>query len=572
MTTQSIIVLVGFLAILTLLAYPLGLYLAYMASYQNKPKGLCYLERSIYKMAGIDDTQEMSWKQYALSLVLFIVLGIVLLTALQLLQGHLGLNPNQASAPSLDLAINTAVSFTTNTNWQAYSGETGVSYLVQTLGLTVQNFLSAATGIAVVFAIIRGLSSNKQTAQSLGNFWVDLTRIILYVLLPLSIIVSFIFISQGVIQNFSAPLHINTLEQGSQMIAMGPNASQEAIKLIGTNGGGFFNANSSHPYSNPTLLTNFIQMLCIFLLPASLCMAFGQLVGDKKQGWAIYIAMVILFAVFASTLVTTEQQTNPVWQNTSIDTNHSALQTGGNMEGKESRFGITGSALFSAVTTAASCGAVNNLHDSLMPLSGGITMLQIQLGEVILGGVGSGLYGMLIFIILTVFIAGLMIGRSPEYLGKKIEPKEIKLVALAMLTTSFIVLTLTTIASLLPQGVSAISNPGAHGFSQILYAFSSAANNNGSAFAGLAANTPFYNYLLAFAMLAGRLGVMIPMLAVAGAFAMKKRIPFNDNMLPTHAPLFIGLLICIVLIIGALTYIPTLVLGPIIEHVQLMAK
>lgn len=571
MTTQSIILIVLLLAALTALAYPLGRYLAYIAVSKNKVKVVGCFENFIYKVSGVNN-QEMNWKQYALSVVIFNVLGIVVLVLLQLLQSYLFLNQNQAVTPNLDLAINTAVSFVTNTNWQAYSGESGVSYLVQMLGLTVQNFLSAATGIAVVFAVIRGLGSYSQTAHSLGNFWVDITRITLYVLLPLSIIVSLIFISQGVIQNFLPPTEINTLEGSAQVIAMGPNASQEAIKLIGTNGGGFFNANSSHPFSNPNALTNFIQMLCIFLVPASLCVAFGHLVGDKKQGWAIYIAMVILFIIFASSLMALEQQVNPVWQSTSFDTASSTLQTGSNMEGKESRFGISGSALFSAVTTAASCGAVNNMHDSLMPLSGGAAMLLMQLGEVVLGGVGSGLYGMLIFVILTVFIAGLMIGRSPEYLGKKIEPKEMKLIALAMLVSSFIILICTTISTLISQGVAGISNPGAHGFSQVLYAFSSAANNNGSAFAGLSANTPFYNYLLALAMFAGRFGVIIPMLAIAGAFAMKKRIPFNDNMLPTHSPLFIGLLICIVLIIGALTYVPTLVLGPIVEHVQLITK
>ncbi|MDI2111804.1 potassium-transporting ATPase subunit KdpA [Commensalibacter nepenthis] len=571
MTIQSIILILLLLTTLTLLAFPLGRYLAYIAVSRNKIKVLSCFENFIYKISGINN-QEMNWKQYAFSVVLFNVLGIVILVFLQLLQPYLFFNQNQAIAPNLDLSVNTAVSFVTNTNWQAYSGETGVSYLVQMLGLTVQNFLSAATGIAVVFAVIRGISSYSQTAHKLGNFWIDITRIVFYVLLPLSIIVSLIFISQGVIQNFLPPLEINTLEGGKQVIAMGPNASQEAIKLIGTNGGGFFNANSSHPFSNPNILTNFIQMLCIFLIPAALCIAFGHLVGDKKQGLAIYVAMIILFIIFASSLLVLEQQVNPAWQSTSFDTTTSTLQTGSNIEGKELRFGISGSALFSAVTTAASCGAVNNMHDSLMPLSGGVTMLLMQLGEVVFGGVGSGLYGMLIFIILTVFIAGLMIGRSPEYLGKKIEPKEMKLIALAMLVSSFIILIFTAISTIVPQGIAGISNPGTHGFSQILYAFSSAVNNNGSAFAGLSANSQFYNYLLALAMFAGRFGVIIPMLAIAGAFAMKKRIPFNDNMLPTHSPLFIGLLICIVLIIGALTYVPTLVLGPIVEHVQLMAK
>lgn len=572
MTTQVMILLVLLLAVLTILAYPLGKYLAYIAIPDNNMKGLSYIESCIYKVSAVKNHQQMNWKQYALSVMLFNILGIIVLVILQLLQSYLSLNPNHAEMPRLDLAINTAVSFVTNTNWQAYSGETGVSYLVQMLGLTVQNFLSAATGIAIVFAVIRGLSSYNQTAHSLGNFWVDITRITLYVLLPLSIIVSLVFVSQGVIQNFSAPLEVKTLEGGSQILAMGPNASQEAIKLLGTNGGGFFNANSSHPFSNPNALTNFIQMLCIFLIPASLCVAFGHLVGDRKQGWAIYLAMIILFIIFASSLMTLEQQVNPVWQTTLFDTSTSAIQTGSNMEGKESRFGISGSALFSAVTTAASCGAVNNMHDSLMPLSGGVAMLQMQLGEVVLGGVGSGLYGMLIFIILTVFIAGLKIGRSPEYLGKKIESKEMKLIALAMLISAFIILICTAISTLLPQDITGISNPGSHGFSQMLYAFSSAANNNGSAFAGLSTNTPFYNYLLALAMFVGRFGVIIPMLAMAGAFALKKRVSFNDNMLPTHSPLFIGLLIGIVLIIGALTYVPTLVLGPIIEHVQLMTK
>ncbi|MDI2090096.1 potassium-transporting ATPase subunit KdpA [Commensalibacter oyaizuii] len=569
MTVQSISMLIGFMLILTILAYPLGKILANIAKPTFKIKLLSGIEYFIFKICGINSNISMNWQQYGISVLAFNILGIFFLILLQLIQGYLGLNVNDARAPSLSLAVNTAVSFVTNTNWQAYSGEIGVSYLTQMLGLTVQNFLSAATGIAVVFAIIRGFGSSKQDAKTLGNFWVDLTRVTIYILLPLSIIVSFFFISQGVIQNLSAPVTINTLEGASQTIAMGPNASQEAIKLLGTNGGGFFNANSSHPYSNPTILTNFVQMLCIFLIPAALCFCFGSMVKDTRQGWAIYATMSILFIVFASALLITEQQTNPVWEQTGFNTVSSSTQTGTNMEGKEARFGITGSALFSAVTTAASCGAINNMHDSLMPLSGGITMLLMQLGEIVFGGVGSGLYGILIFIMLTVFIAGLMIGRSPEYLGKKIEPKDMKLIAIAMLNSAFIISICTVIAVLTPQGIAGITNPGPHGFSQILYAFSSAANNNGSAFAGLSANTNFYNLMLAFAMFMGRFGVIIPMLAVAGSFAMKKRIPATDNMFPTHTPLFIGLLICIILIVGALTYVPALALGPVIEHIQL---
>jgi len=442
-----------------------------------------------------------------------------------------------------------------------------MSHLTQMLGLAVQNFLSAATGIAVAFALMRGFASRQ--AQGIGNFWVDVTRITLWLLLPLSLVLALFFVTQGVVQNFAAPQVIHTLEGGVQHLAMGPVASQEAIKLLGTNGGGFFSANSAHPFENPNALTNFTQMLAIFLIPAALCLAFGRVVGDQRQGWALLAAMTVIFVVAVLALTVAEQAGNPALTALGTDPARSVLQAGGNMEGKEVRFGINASALFAAVTTAASCGAVNAMHDAFTPLGGLVPMALMQLGEVVFGGVGSGLYGMLIFAVLAVFIAGLMIGRTPEYLGKKIEVHEMKLTSLAILVTPLVVLLGAALAVIIGAGRAGVSNPGAHGFSQILYALTSAANNNGSAFAGLAANTPFYNVLLGVAMWLGRFGVIVPVLAIAGTLSAKKRVPVTSGTMPTHGPLFVALLIGVVLLVGLLNYVPALALGPMVEHLML---
>ncbi|RZL88870.1 MAG: potassium-transporting ATPase subunit KdpA, partial [Variovorax sp.] len=473
-------------------------------------------------------------------------------------------------AVSPDSSFNTAVAFVTNTNWQGYGGESTMSYLTQMLGLTVQNFLSAATGIAVAFALARGFAARRTDGKGLvGNFWADVTRITLWVLVPVSFGVAVFFAAQGVIQNFDAYQSVQTVEGATQTIAMGPVASQEAIKMLGTNGGGFFNANSAHPFENPTALTNFVQMLAIFLIPAALCFAFGRVVGDLRQGWAVLAAMTVMFVIAVAVLLPAEQAGNPLLGGLGVDPAASALQSGGNMEGKEVRFGIHASALFAAVTTAASCGAVNAMHDSLTPLGGMVPLVLMQLGEVVFGGVGTGLYGMLVFAILAVFIAGLMIGRTPEYLGKKIEVHEMKLTSIAILVTPIVVLAGTALAVSLAAGKAGIANPGAHGFSEILYALTSAGNNNGSAFAGLSANTPFYNALLGMVMWLGRFGVIVPVLAIAGALAAKKRLPETAGTMPTHGPLFVFLLIGTVLLVGLLNYVPALALGPVVEHLML---
>lgn len=572
-----------YLTILLLLTKPMGVWIAKVmngeSNIANKLGGPT--ERLIYRALGIRPEAEMSWKHYAIALMLFNVVGIIAVYFLQRWQAWLPLNPQQFPAVSVGSSLNTAISFVTNTNWQGYSGESTMSYLTQMLALTVQNFLSAATGIAVVIALIRGFA--RHTAQTIGNFWVDITRSTLYILLPLSFIFAIVLMGQGVIQNFDAYKEVSTLQPttysvtdpagkqtteltSTQTLAMGPVASQEAIKMIGTNGGGFFNANSAHPFENPTPLSNFLQMLAIFLIPAGLCFAFGLMVGDRRQGWAIFTAMAIVFVVMAGIAIWAEQAGNPVLTASGADQTASPLQSGGNMEGKETRFGIVSSALFATITTAASCGAVNAMHDSLTPLGGLVPMWLMQLGEVIFGGVGSGLYTMLIYAVLAVFIAGLMIGRTPEYLGKKIEIFDMKMTALIILVTPLLVLIGSAIAVIADPGKAGIANPGAHGFSEILYAFSSAANNNGSAFAGLSANTPFYNTLLAFAMFLGRFGIILPVLAIAGSMAAKKRIPVSLGTMPTHGPLFITLLIGAVILVGALTYIPALALGPVIEQ------
>ena len=571
MTAHTGLLLGLYLLVLLVLIKPFGIYIADVmegrSTWALRVGGP--IESVIYRLCGVRQDEEMGWLHYALALLLFNTLGVFAVYGLQRFQFWLPLNPQGLANVSPDSVFNTAVSFVTNTNWQGYAGETTMSYLTQMLALAVQNFLSAATGIVVAIALIRGFA--RHTTQSIGNVWVDLMRITLYVLLPLSLLFAVFLVSQGVIQNFSAYQDVTTLESARQTLAMGPVASQEAIKMIGTNGGGFFNANSAHPFENPTPLTNFFQMLAIFLIPGALCHTFGRLVGDARQGWAVLAAMTILFVVAALAVIYFEQQGNPLLTAAGVDQTASATQAGGNMEGKETRFGITDSGLFAAITTAASCGAVIAMHDSFTPLGGMIPLVLMQLGEVVFGGVGSGLYGMLVFAIMAVFIAGLMIGRTPEYLGKKIEAYEMKMTSIAILVTPLLVLGGTAIAVMTVSGRAGIFNPGAHGFSEVLYAFTSAGNNNGSAFAGLGANTPFYNVMLAIAMWFGRLAVIVPVLAMAGSLAAKKRIAVTTGTLPTHGPLFVTLLIGTVLLVGLLNYVPALALGPVVEHFMLWA-
>jgi len=555
-----------FLVVLLTAAWPLGIWLARISA-GHLPNWMLKSETPLYRLAGTAPDRSMNWSQYALALLAFNALGVLVVYLLQRWQVGLPLNPAGMAAVSPDSAFNTAISFVSNTNWQGYGGESTMSYVTQMLGLAVQNFLSAATGIAVVFALFRGFAA-KPTGV-IGNFWIDITRITVWVLLPLSLVFAVFLAGQGVVQNFDAYQQVTTLEANQQTLAIGPVASQEAIKMIGTNGGGFFNANSAHPYENPNALTNFLQMLAIFVIPAGLCFAFGREVGDIRQGWAVLAAMTAIFVVAVIAITPAEQAGNPLLASLGVDQSSSALQAGGNMEGKEARFGINASTLFATITTAASCGAVNAMHDSFTPLGGMVPIVLMQLGEVVFGGVGSGLYGMLIFAILAVFIAGLMIGRTPEYLGKKIEVHEMKLTSIAILVTPILVLAGTAIAVMADPGRAGIANPGPHGFSEILYALSSAANNNGSAFAGLSANTPFYNTLLGVAMWLGRFGVIVPVLAIAGALASKKRLPVTAGTMPTHGPLFVFLLIGTVLLVGLLNYVPALALGPVVEHLML---
>ena len=598
MSSQGWFTLILYLAVLVALSYPLSIYMARMAA--AAPIGGIFgkFERAIYRASAVDPAQDMPWTKYAVAVLLFNALGVLAVYAVQRLQLWLPWNPQGVANVAADSAFNTAVSFVTNTHWQGYSGESAMSYFTQMVALAVQNFLSAATGIAVAFALVRGFA--RRSAQGIGNFWVDLTRGTLFILLPLALLLAVIFMAQGVIQNFDAYQDVDTLEsltytqpkldaagqplkdaQGvavtetltthTQTLAMGPVASQEAIKMLGTNGGGFFNANSAHPYENPTPLSNFLQMISMFLIPAGLCFTFGRMVGDTRQGWAVFGAMSAIFVVMAVVAIWAETQGNPLFTSLGVDQTHSALQAGGNMEGKESRFGIAASALFATITTAASCGAVNAVHDSFTPLGGMVPMWLIELGEVVFGGVGSGLYGMLIFAIMAVFVAGLMIGRTPEYIGKKIESFEMKMTSIVILVTPFLVLVGSAIAVMTASGKAGVFNPGAHGFSEILYALSSVANNNGSAFAGLSANTPFYNSLLAVGMWFGRFAFIVPVLAVAGSLAKKKRIEPTAGTLPTHGPLFVAMLVGTVVLVGALTYVPALALGPVIEHLQLHA-
>lgn len=565
MTSSAFIQVLLYLAVLFMLAYPLA---GFMVKRMQAP--LSANEQrwfSRFGMLGVDNhgklSGEMNWKQYAIAILLFNIIGLVALFGLQLLQGILPLNPEKFSAPTWHSAFNTAVSFMTNTNWQSYGGESTMSYLTQMLGMSLQNFLSGATGIAVAFALIRGLT--RKNAQGIGNAWVDLWRSNLYILLPIAIVITLLLVSQGVIQTLSSTVSVSTLQGAVQNIALGPVASQEAIKMLGTNGGGFFNANSAHPFENPTALSNFIEMLAIFLIPTALCFCLGKISGNLRQGIVILSAMTLLFLGMYWLTVSSELAGNP-WLANQVSGLVSPDMSG-NMEGKETRFGIVASSLFATITTAASCGAVNAMHDSFTPMGGLAPMLQMQLGEVVFGGVGAGLYGMLLFAILAVFVSGLMIGRTPEYLGKKIEPYEMKMVVLGLLAAPLTVLIGTAISVMTEAGQAGVFNPSAHGFSEILYAFSSAANNNGSAFAGLGANTPFYNVMLGIAMLVGRFGVILPVLALAGSLAKKPRLPVNNGTLPTTTPLFVGLLIGTVLLVGALTFIPALALGPIIEQI-----
>jgi K+-transporting ATPase ATPase A chain len=600
MTANSVFQLVLYLVVLVTLAKPLGAYMARV--YENRPFGLDRLlgpvERLIYRLSGVRPDEEMNWKSYAIAMLVFNFAGLFCVYGLQRLQGWLPLNPQGFGAVSPDSSFNTAVSFATNTNWQGYGGETTMSYLTQMLGLTVQNFVSAAAGMATLIAFIRGFV--RRSAQTIGNFWVDLTRTTLYILLPLSIVLALALVSQGVVQTFGSYAKANVIQQTSydetvtgpdgqpvldakgrpqtkkstlteQLIAVGPAASQIAIKQLGTNGGGFFNVNSSHPFENATPFSNFLEVLAILVISGALCYTFGVMVKDTRQGWAVLAAMTIILVATLTVCVTAEQSGNPILAKLGLEQQASALQAGGNMEGKEVRFGIANSALWATATTAASNGSVDSMHDSYTPLGGLVPMWMMQLGEVIYGGVGSGLYGMLVFALIAVFVAGLMVGRTPEYLGKKIEAYEMKMAALVILISPAVVLIGTAVAVVAPAGLASLANPGAHGFSEILYAFSSAGNNNGSAFAGLNANTPFYNTALGFAMLFARYWLAVPTLAIAGSMARKKIVPVSAGTLPTHTPLFVVLLIGVVILVGALTFFPALALGPIVEHLQMLA-
>ena len=598
MTSASLALIAVYLLVVLLCVKPMGLYISNVM--EGRPiwplRVGARAERLIYRWSGVDPAAEMGWKKYALALVLFNALGALAVYALQRLQVWLPLNPQQFPNVSPDSSFNTAVSFVTNTNWQGYSGESTMSYLTQMAGLAVQNFLSAATGIVVAVALIRGFA--RHSARTIGNFWVDITRCTLYILLPLSTVLALFLVSQGVVQNFSAYKDVTTIETltyqqpkmdaagnpvkdaagnplmenlttQKQTLPMGPMASQESIKELGTNGGGFLNANSAHPYENPTPLSNFFEMLAIIIIPAALTYTFGRMVGDTRQGWAVFAAMTILFVSLLAIAVHSEQQGNPLVAKLGVDQTASAVQPGGNMEGKEARFGISASALFATITTGTSCGAVNSMHDSYTPLGGFVPLFNMQLGEVVFGGVGTGLYSMLIFAIIGVFIAGLMIGRTPEYIGKKIEAFEMKMSSIAILVMPFIVLVGTAVAVSVTAGQAGVANPGAHGFSEILYAFSSASNNNGSAFAGISANTLFYNTALGLVMWLGRYWPIVAVLAIAGSLAAKKRVPVTAGTMLTYGPTFVILLIGTVLLVGALTFVPALALGPIVEHLTL---
>ena len=581
MTLNGWLQIIVYLIILVLLVKPLGLFMAKV--YQGERTFLSPVispfERLIYRLSGVNTDGEMDWKKYSVSMLLFSLVGYIFLYLLQRMQGFLPLNPTGMGAVSPDSSLNTAVSFITNTNWQGYGGETTMSYLTQMVGLTVQNFVSAAAGMAILIAFIRGFT--RHNTHNLGNFWVDMTRSTLYILLPLSIIVATFLVSQGVVQTFSSSITAKLIQPSvidtgntisTQTIAIGPAASQIAIKQLGTNGGGFFNANSAHPFENPTPISNFIEMISILLIPAALCYTFGKLVGDTRQGWAILTAMLILLVVFIGVAYMAESAGNPRLAVMGVDQISNKLQPGGNMEGKELRFGQANSTLWATVTTAASNGSVNSMHDSYTPLGGLVPLVMMMFGEVVFGGVGSGLYGMLVFVIVAVFVAGLMVGRTPEYLGKKIEAYEMKMASLLILMMPLLVLGLTAVAVSMKAGQSSVLNPGPHGFSEILYAITSQGNNNGSAFAGLNANTVFYNIIGSLAMLISRFWLAIPTLALAGALASKKKVPTGVGTLSTTSGLFIGWLIGIIVLVGALNFVPALALGPIVEHLMLIGR
>jgi len=580
MTANALIQSGLFLAILLVLVKPLGWYMARV--YEGRPCGLDGalrpVERLFYRLMGVQPERETEWKTYAVAMLAFNAMGFAAVYLLERLQAFLPLNPQRLPNVAPDLAFNTAMSFVTNTNWQSYGGETTLSYFTQMAGLTVQNFVSAATGMAILAALIRGLA--RKTGETVGNFWVDLTRSALYILLPLSFVLALALVSQGVVQTFAPYQTVALAEPGQgadgrivreQTIALGPAASQAAIKQLGTNGGGFFNANSAHPFENPTPLSNFLEALAILLIAAALCYTFGVMVGDRRQGWALLTAMTVLFVAALALCVWAEQRGAPFVGLPDVDCAASGLQAGGNMEGKEVRFGIANSALWATATTCASNGSVNSMHDSFTPLGGLALMALMQLGEVAFGGVGSGLSGMLMFVIVAVFVSGLMVGRTPEYLGKKVEAFEMKMASLAILIPPMLVLIGTAAAVATEAGQKGALNPGPHGFSEILYAFSSAGNNNGSAFAGLSANSTFYNTSLGLAMFFARYWAAIPTLAIAGSMVRKKRLPANPGTLPTHTPLFVALLVGVVLIVGALTFLPALALGPLVEHLKMLA-
>jgi K+-transporting ATPase ATPase A chain len=578
MTAWSLVQIALALGFLVLAAVPLGRYTARV--YEGQPtflgRALGPIERLLYRASGVDPEREMDWKAYALAMLAFHAVGFLAVYLLQRFQGMLPLNPDGLGAVEPTSAFNTAVSFMTNTNWQGYGGESTLSYLTQMLALAVQNFVSAASGMAILVALIRGLT--RRTAAAIGNFWVDLVRSTVYILLPLSLVLALALVSQGVVQTFRGHATATLVEAArdvdgtpvtEQRIAVGPVASQIAIKQLGTNGGGFFNVNSAHPFENPTPLTNLLETLSILLIAAALCLTFGHMVGDRRQGWALLAAMFVVLVPALLAATWSEQRGNPLLPPLGVDASASPAQPGGNMEGKEQRFGIASSAIWAVWTTAASNGSVSSMHDSYTPIGGLVPLVLIQLGEVIFGGVGSGLYGMLVFVVLAVFSAGLMVGRTPEYLGKKIEPFEMKMAAIAILAMPLTVLVGTAVAVLAPGGTTTIFNPGAHGYSEVLYAFSSAGNNNGSAFAGLGANTPFYNVTLGLAMLVGRFAIAVPVLALAGSLAAKKVSAASAGTLPTHTPMFVGWLVAVVVIVGGLTFFPALALGPIVEHLML---
>jgi potassium-transporting ATPase potassium-binding subunit len=566
-----------FLLVLLLLVKPLGGYMARVFQGERVflSPVIAPIERFIYRITSIRPEQEMNWKTYAVVMLLFNLAGLLLLYTILRLQQFLPLNPQHLTTVSPDLSFNTSVSFATNTNWQSYSGETTLSYFTQMLGLGVQNFLSAATGIAVLLALIRGLV--RHSAATIGNYWVDMTRSLLYILIPLSLVLAIFLVSQGAVQTFNGSATAVLLQPVTgangqmvtdQPIALGPAASQIAVKQLGTNGGGFFNVNSAHPFENPDPLTNFLEMLAILLIPAALCYTFGKMVGDTRKGWAILTAMTLIFVIMLSISVWAEQNPNPALSSLNVDQSAGTLQPGGNMEGKEARFGIVNSAIWATATTAASNGSVNSMHDSFTPLGGLAPMWLIQLGEIVYGGVGSGLYGLLAFLVIAVFVAGLMIGRTPEYLGKKIEAFEMKMASLMVLIPVLAVLIGAAVAVMLPAGRQAVFNPGAHGFSEVLYALSSAGNNNGSAFAGLGTNTPFYNVILGVVMLIGRYWLAIAALAIAGSMVVKKKVTETSGTLPAHSPLFVFWLIALIIIVGALSFLPALSLGPLVEQLM----